>query len=210
MRSNLAVVCVAYVSEWEPLAKALTRVRAFGGIEHQAKVDICNAVSDRKIAIRVVIDDSHRLDGGKTYLGGNVGVPPRLNPADFNWARSRPLNPWSIGPMLGQHYSWPNGWEDRPISLIELSTADVINVFSGDTRPNSSDGRPVNLRSAGRKPRKLEKVKEAMKRDIRTRKRTKTMLRDMLEKNLAREYDASRDTVRKARDQVLSEINSRQ
>jgi len=210
MRSNFAVVCVAYVPEWEPLAKALTRVKVFGGNEHQAKADICNAVSDRKIAIRVVIDDRHRLDGGKTYSGGNVGVPPRLNPADFDWARSRPINPWSIGPMPGQHYGWLSGWEDRPISLIELSTAEVINVFSGDTRPNPSDGRPANLRSAGRKPRKLERVKEAMKHDIRTGKRTEIMLRDMGEKNLAGEYDASRDTVRRARIQVLSEINSRQ
>ena len=124
------MVCVAYVPEWEPLAKALTRVKAFGGNEQQAKADICNAVADRKIAIRVVIDESHRLDGGKAFSGGNVGVPPRLDPADFDWARSRPFKPWSIGPMPGQHYNWLSGWEDRPISLIELSTADVNNVVS--------------------------------------------------------------------------------
>jgi Bacterial regulatory proteins, gntR family len=206
MRSNLAVVCVAYVPEWEPLAKALTRVMTSGVNEQQAKIDICNAVADHKIAVRVVIEKSHQFDGGKTYSAGNVGVPPRLDPVDFDWTHSRPLKPWSIGPVPPQHYTWISPWQDRPISLIELSTADVNSVFCGDTKPNPSDEHLVNPRSAGRKPRKLERVKEAMKRDIRDGKHTATTLRNMREKNLAEEYDVSRDTVRKARDQVLSKF----
>jgi hypothetical protein len=198
-----------YTPDWETLVDALNRVVAATHVSKlQAQTAICHAIADKKIKIRVVVDPSHITDGGRTFGGGNVGVPPRLDPADFDWARSRPIKPWSIGPMPGQHYYWNGG--NRPISLIELSTADVTSVFSGETRPNPSDEYPANLRSAGRKPRKLERVKEAMKRDIQAGKHTATTLRDMLEKNLAAEYNVSRDTVRKARDQVLSEINSRQ
>jgi DNA-binding GntR family transcriptional regulator len=56
----------------------------------------------------------------------------------------------------------------------------------------------------------LNQAKAAMVRDIREQKLSPDGLRDMLEKNLEKEYGASRDTVRKARKEVLSEINSRQ
>ena len=78
--------------------------------------------------MRVTIAKSHRPGGGKSFKGGNVGVPQRLNPLDLNWAQSRPLEPWSIGPMPGQHYFW-DGWEVRPIELIELYTSDVERLF---------------------------------------------------------------------------------
>ena len=93
---------------------------ASGVNEQQAKADICNAVADGKIAVLV-------FDGDETYLGGNVRVPRRLTPSDFDWIQSKPAKPWFIGPMPGQHYYWNGG--DRPISLIELSTADVRAVL---------------------------------------------------------------------------------
>ena len=123
------MVCVAYVPDWEPLANALTRVMASGVNEQQAKADICNAVADRKIVVRVVIEKSYLPDGGRTFSGGNVGIPPHLNATDFDWAHSRPLKPWPFGPVGPQNYTWFGGWQDRPISLIELSTADVRAVL---------------------------------------------------------------------------------
>jgi hypothetical protein len=102
---------------------------ATGVTENEAKTDLCCAVADRKINVRVRIAATDRSMGGQFFSDGNVGVPRHLNPDDFDWTRSRPLRPWSIGPMLGQHYSWD--WEDRPIDLIELSTADVREVLCG-------------------------------------------------------------------------------
>ena len=78
-------------------------------------------------------------------------------------------------------------------------------------------GPPISLtnpRNAGRKPTKLNALKAAMKRDITTHKISPDELRSMLEKNLVEEYgrecNAARTTVRTARQQVLSEIKSRQ
>ena len=67
---------------------------------------------------------------------------------------------------------------------------------------------PVYLlpRKRGRRPKKLEQTKEAMMRDIRRGQLTANKLREMLEKELAATYGVSRETARKARDAVMSEI----
>jgi hypothetical protein len=208
MRCNLAVVCVAYLPEWEPLANALAQVVKSSVSEQQAKSDICNAVADRKIAVRVVVDKRHQLDGNRTFSGGNVGVPPRLSATDFDWTESRPLMPWPIGPMPGQHYAWVRGWEDRPISLIELSTADVRDVLSNNAKTSGPHAHHASPHKPGPKPKLLNRIKGEMLRDLQEGRYSRTEFRDMLQKNLSEMYKASRNTVRKAREQVMSELNS--
>jgi hypothetical protein len=162
---------VAYVPEWEPLANALTRVMASGVNEQQAKADICNAVADRKIVARVVIDKSHLLDGGRTFSGGNVGIPPRLNATDFDWAQSRPFKQWSIGPVPPQHYTWIGGWQDRPISLIELSTADVRAVLceaSGTAADAVTTQRPGSTKTSKAKSKTSRNRTKPMQYQIKT------------------------------------------
>ena len=44
-----------YVPDWQPLAAALERVMATGATEDNAKLDICRAVADQKIDVRVRI-----------------------------------------------------------------------------------------------------------------------------------------------------------
>ena len=46
---------MAYTPDWEPLADALKRVLATGVDKDEARVDLCRAVADRKIHIRVRI-----------------------------------------------------------------------------------------------------------------------------------------------------------
>jgi hypothetical protein len=119
-----------YVPDWEPLAEAPERVMATGVTEHQAKADISNAIADRKIAVRVLVDESERDVGGQTLPVPNIGVPPRLKPEDFDWPRSRPLPAWQTGPTsVVEHYFPTWSWTPRKIALIELSTADVTSVL---------------------------------------------------------------------------------
>jgi hypothetical protein len=121
---------VAYTPDWEPLADALKRVIAAGTSEGEGKIDLCRAVADRKIAIRVRIAANDYMKG-KVFKRRNIGVPPHLNPDDFDWTHSQPLNPWPIGPAPEQAYSWFEDWKPRPLDLIELWTADVIEVLCG-------------------------------------------------------------------------------
>jgi hypothetical protein len=132
MRSNLAVVCVAYVPEWEPLADALTRVMTSGVNEQQAKIEICQAIADKKIDIRVEIEKAAPDVGGKTLSGRNIDVPPRLHPDDFDWVQSRPLKPGETGPDSSnpseRYYSlW--SWKPRSINFLEVRTSDVTAVL---------------------------------------------------------------------------------
>jgi hypothetical protein len=121
-----------YTPDWEPLAQALKRVVASGVPQSRAETEICQAIADRKIGIRALIQRAAPDVGGKILLGGNVGVPPRLKPADFDWDKSRPFEPWNTGPdegNPGERYlaSWP--WKPRPIEWIELSTSDVMEIL---------------------------------------------------------------------------------
>ncbi len=117
-----------YTPDWEELASALQRVVAAGANEPEAKAGICNAVADRKIAVRVTIDNTELHYGGTTLSGGNINVPTRLKPEDFDWVASRPLKRWHVGPKLGQHYFGPD-WKHRSVALLELCTADVTAVL---------------------------------------------------------------------------------
>jgi hypothetical protein len=74
-------------------------------------------------------------------------------------------------------------------------------------KTNSAGALKVLSRKQGRRPLKLEAVKQSMRDHIAQGVQTHESLRGMLEKNLANSYDVSRDTARKARSAILSEID---
>jgi hypothetical protein len=119
-----------YIPDWEPLSAAVNRIMASGVEESEAKADLCNAIADQKISVRVT-----RARGKGVYSGGNVRPPVHLEPDDMDWDNSRPNAYWSIGPMLGQ-YGWLDDWEEKQIGRVEVSTADVL-----DTLCTPRDGR---------------------------------------------------------------------
>jgi hypothetical protein len=151
---------MAYTPDWLPLADALQRVMATGVGEAEAKTDLCRAMADKKIDVRVRI-----ARNGKVFSDGNVGVPTHLSAGDFDWANSRPVAQWSIGPRLGEHYRWLEDWKNHPLDLIELSTADVAGVLGGGadekkTYPTAARG--TSWRYSGRpsvKPLVIDKLR---------------------------------------------------
>jgi hypothetical protein len=137
LRTHLCGGVVVYIPDWEPLAKAFRRVVDSGSVEQQARIDICHAIADRKIAVRALVADSAPDVAGRTLSGGNLSVPVRLAPDDLDWVHSRPLKPWSAGPALVEHYEALWSWAPRPIALLELSTADVIDVLCNFQTPSA-------------------------------------------------------------------------
>jgi hypothetical protein len=136
---------LGYTPDWSSLADALKHVVASGASSDAAKADISHAVADQKVRVRVRIAACYRDRGGQVYSGGNVSIPPHLDPGDLDWQRSMPLRPWSTGPMPGQHY-YDFSWENRPIDFIELSTADVDSVVCGTSaNPPAVDQPPADL-----------------------------------------------------------------
>jgi hypothetical protein len=145
---------VAYTPNWEPLADALRRVMATGVREDEAKTDLCSAVADRKIDVRVTIAATDHGMRGKVFSDGNVGVPAHLKPGDLDWVQSRPFAEWRIGPRPGEHYAWIGGWVNRRLDLIELSTPDVMDVLCNGNRAHA---RPQQARGQSR-----HKIKRAL------------------------------------------------
>ena len=107
---------------------------------------------------------------------------------DFAKRREIPPPPW-----------WTDG-TDVPTD-VGVITKDTHSVAASPTPAPTPLARP-----RGRKPKKLDQAKQAMREEIRLGPLTPVALRDMPEKNLADRYGVSRDTARKARDAVLSEM----
>jgi hypothetical protein len=223
-----------YAPAWERVLDAIKPLMAGGRSKQLAQTDLCRAIADGAVRIRSQLE-RHTTNGftaaGTVLQGTNFQIPPKITPEDLDWEGSRPLKPWLV--RRGA-FSPPGYWN---LEWIEVCMADVTNVFcrvgkqdettlaTSTSRPAlESEEMPVGPRStAGRKPgaasparrrgarpKKFEQAKNAMRNDLQTGRHTVADLEHMLEKNLATNYGVSRDTGRKARNAVLSELNSQQ
>ena len=97
----------------------------------------------------------------------------------------------------------PSWWTDDTDMPADagVTVKEAHSVAASPTPARTQLARP-----RGRKPKKLARVKEAMMEDIRRGRQSPNGLKNMLEKDLVASYGVSRDTARKARDAVLSEM----
>jgi hypothetical protein len=130
---------MAHVPDWERLPDALKRVMATTGVaEHQAKLDLCRAISDRKIKVRFLVgkeEGSFRSIGeqveGMVRHGSDADIATQLKPSDFDWQQSRQLQPWQdIQGGFGV------------ISGLEVLRADVTKVLCGSGSKDESPQAP--------------------------------------------------------------------
>jgi hypothetical protein len=129
-----------------------------------------------------------------------------MKEAALDFARRRQLDPpwwWRDDPDLptgaiaaskGLEPASANGHPESPSAT----------THSGST-PDSAPAGSMPGRG-GRRPRKRNQVKAAMNEDLEQGRLTASALKNMLEKNLAEKYGVSRETARKARNEVLSEM----
>jgi hypothetical protein len=123
-----------YVPDWETLSNGLSRiVAATGASEGAARIALCQAISDKKIAVQAVVAKGEHW-AGESVTGRQLGVPPRLTPAAFDWEKSQPLTPWELG-------RYPNDidWGARNIALIEVSTQDIRRIFPSTSHTTEAD-----------------------------------------------------------------------
>jgi hypothetical protein len=142
-----------------------------------------------------------------TYYFGGLFDQGRHAVAPEFWATTE-----ADGVLMSGSY-WPFGksraYHERRLSyqLFFLESQLTTLLSEGPKSPRHLR-QPGNRR--GRKPTKLEQVKQAMRRDL----SQGSELQNMREKELAAKYGVSRDTARKARDAVRAEncrrLNSRQ
>jgi hypothetical protein len=118
---------MAYVSEWERLSEALTRIMAAGGLaEDEARTDICRAIADRAVKIRGKLGwhTTSPLRAPHTVLETkDFQIPSEIKPEDLDWERSRPVKPWIV---RRENFKPSGHWE---LEWIELFRTDVTSVL---------------------------------------------------------------------------------
>jgi hypothetical protein len=159
-----------YMRDYAKLADAVEYVMSSCSIdEGQAQADICGALADRKIDIRVTIDRADPSYGGRTLAAGNVSVPLHLAPDLLDWTASRPRDPWQVGPDQrnpAERYFSMAAWKPRAISLIELRAEDVESVLC---RNVVGGGKGICPSSAGGRPTDRDRVVAEAERRLRRR-----------------------------------------
>jgi hypothetical protein len=125
--------------KWERLPEALQRVMGTSVSEKQAKRDLCNALADRKIRLRLCFmwrptsqDFLARrgLPTTNVHRVTNDEIPGILKPSDFDWRRSRIRKPGLWHNIRGPSGSFFGNWR-----LVESA-----HYASGDPIPHSQRG----------------------------------------------------------------------
>jgi hypothetical protein len=212
---------MGYKSIWWTLSEVLERVKmATGDTEDEVKANICRGIADGAINFRGKLRKhiTKPMISSAVLAGDRFEIPDEIKPGELDWPNSRPLKPLLV---RRDRFEIPGHWE---LEQIMLSSCDVTNHLCGPGRQgvvndSAASGRqPVlgsedlsasgSARSRGPRPKKLQQTIDAMRNDIREGRRTAAELEAMLEKTLPANYGGvSRDTARKARNAVLSELN---
>ncbi len=74
-----------YVPDWETLSNGSARIiAATGASGGDARIALCHAISDQKIALRAIVAKGEYY-AGQPMIGRQLGVPLGLTPAAFDW-----------------------------------------------------------------------------------------------------------------------------
>jgi len=134
--------------------------KASGWSQHQARWDICRAVSDGVIGIHAVLK-RHATSGQRSnsVVGADHLEIPNLKPEDFDWEQSRPMKPWRLRELARHH---PGLWHMERIELSRSdATAELLsNLKPRALSPSASDKQPM---PKSRQTPKLDSAKIAVK-----------------------------------------------
>jgi hypothetical protein len=166
----------------------------------------------------------------------NFELPANISPEDFDWDSSRPKKPWAVphnrfgprgywyldrielfGPdvikVLGLAHKQPDPAQQPLSNPLPVTAGARDEGLSENPSSRSGASRRQELsqaaqkRTRGRRPKKLEQTVDAMRDDIRGGRLSAAELENLLEKELVDRYGGvSRDTARRARKAVLSEL----
>jgi hypothetical protein len=158
---------LAYTPEWETLADALRRAVAAGNVEADAKRDLCNAIADGAIIVRLVLAEDPRKNLPQSIASADAfNLPARIVPTDIDWRLSRPIKPWApatqvLGGSMILHLARVGNVLERRIETIEVPSSDVSRKLGtvAQVAPKPAQDRPPKSETGA----KSRAVKEAMR-----------------------------------------------
>jgi hypothetical protein len=128
---------VIYTPEWESIREALERIRAAGVSEKQAKRNLCRAMAERRVDVRLTTVGKNPSQNLPELTFEHSDISPRLSPRDIAWSSSRasrrstawgpkPHNPAQPISFFTQRAM---AFADRVVALIEVRSAQVTRIF---------------------------------------------------------------------------------
>lgn len=127
---------MSYVPEWEPIVLAVCRLVTMGMSEEDAKIDLCHAISDRRLSLRALFGGDGDYFEGVTFHDRDIFPPLRLQPWHINWESSKPIDPWTC---------FDGGLRALSIDLLEVSTADMEAIFPSSMSVHLKKDRPRRI-----------------------------------------------------------------
>lgn len=126
-----------YRRKWEPIGDALRRIVDAELPEEEAKIALCEEISDGRISLRQELAADHSRGLPKDKFDG-LPRGARLSPEDIDWTNSRPSEPlspiWTHASRgLGEPvtlFTHEKGYLiDRTVEVIKVRSADVTRIF---------------------------------------------------------------------------------
>jgi len=165
-------------------------------------------VDGRRLGLRLITEENRAgfLEGHHV----SALITPNNTPEGRSFVYHRVLVLKEAILDFGRRYQLPTpSWwaDDAGVGEANSESTDRAEGRArGPDQPSRVLRPETAARARGRRPEKLQQVKEAMKTDLRRGRYTLAELQEMKEKELAATYAVSRDTARKARRAVVSEI----
>jgi hypothetical protein len=96
--------------EWEYLSDALKRAMGAGIAEDQAKLRLCRVVYEANLfVVQFLIGRPDGPPQGRGIARLHFKIPERLEPADLDWEKSRPVVPWPVNIVDSVSFDHPSG-----------------------------------------------------------------------------------------------------
>jgi hypothetical protein len=189
-----------YVSEWERLSEALTRVVAATQLSSdEARIDICQAIAEGAVEIRGKLRKhmSRPVRPPKTVVrGNNFRIPAELSPEDFDWERSRPVKLWAVQREISP---LPGLWE---VEWIELFKANVTRIWC------PAGERSDTAQKASKKPGAKSRTQPASERVLRVLRQLFPPKGDLPEQAILPNKTLCRQVSEKLREQALPGVSN--
>jgi hypothetical protein len=144
-----------YVPEWERLSDAAAPVMKATGIPKEAaQDDICRAIAERAIEIRIK-PERRAVDSfytSEVHYGEDFQIPAEINREGIDWNRSRPTKTWLVRRGIGLpagpwHIEWIKVFvPDVTRKLCSAATAESV-PRAPDKRSATSRSRPTRERA---------------------------------------------------------------
>jgi hypothetical protein len=150
---NVMEPALVYVRDWEKLSEALERAMATGCSKGETQINICGAISDGKIALRIIVTPSPYRT--QVLDASQVQVPIDLVPSDLDWKDSSLERIW-----YGRELRVDMLLSSKHKKYIELCRPDVSRLATESARDASATDDVKSVRSKPSYERALSVLKE--------------------------------------------------